>query len=355
MKKIVSFVLSLAFAGSTFAQMSGYSSSSYSEGTALGSNETLTADGIALGNAVKLRGYIDTRLSLVSVDKDANSTVTSDKEDISAGADLDFLIDLSPVTAEVHLNVSEDNGSDLLEQAFGRYSFNQDLHLTFGRQETVLGYEGDESTDLFAVTRGFTNFDVDHDGNSSTPMHNVKASRRNNYVDGIRLSYNNGLFGVVFGIHDTYGYGNNSDLDDGMAIDLAASVMFFPGLEAQLGFANENGSGDDDTQAVNGWIEWTPGDLTLAMEFDSISYDNNTDLFDFMLLGNYRFSDFFAATLRYSHMNFDSGSADFDSNKFTIAALLSITQNFDINFEYSHTARDSADMNEFYVQGLITY
>ena len=63
MKKIVSFVLSLAFAGSTFAQMSGYSSSSYSEGTALGSNETLTADGIALGNAVKLRGYIDTVLS----------------------------------------------------------------------------------------------------------------------------------------------------------------------------------------------------------------------------------------------------------------------------------------------------
>ena len=39
--------------------MSGYSSSSYSDGTTLGANETLTADGIALGNAVKLRGYVD--------------------------------------------------------------------------------------------------------------------------------------------------------------------------------------------------------------------------------------------------------------------------------------------------------
>ena len=53
--------------------MSGYSSSSYSEGTALGSNETLTADGIALGNAVKLRGYIDTVFS--HLDNDDNTTV----------------------------------------------------------------------------------------------------------------------------------------------------------------------------------------------------------------------------------------------------------------------------------------
>ena len=62
MKKFVSFFLSLAFAGSTFAQMSGYSTSQ-SDGTTLGANETLTADGIALGNAVKLRGYVDFRLA----------------------------------------------------------------------------------------------------------------------------------------------------------------------------------------------------------------------------------------------------------------------------------------------------
>ena len=59
MKKIVSFLLCLAMSGPLFAQMSGYSTSSYSDGTTLGANETLTADGIALGNAVKLRGYVD--------------------------------------------------------------------------------------------------------------------------------------------------------------------------------------------------------------------------------------------------------------------------------------------------------
>ena len=66
--------------------------------------------------------------------------------------DLDFLINLSPITAEVHLAAgdNENNGSHPsgynvgLEQAFGRYSFNQDFHLTFGRQVTVLGFDSDE-------------------------------------------------------------------------------------------------------------------------------------------------------------------------------------------------------------------
>ena len=336
MKKIVSFVLSLAFAGSTFAQMSGYSSSSYSEGTSLGSNETLTADGIALGNAVKLRGYIDTILS--HQDNDDNTSVNP--TDISASADLDVLIDLSPVTAEVHLNLSQDDGAELLEQAFGRYSFNQDLHLTFGKQLTVLGFEGDEATDLYSVTSAYA-------------RGIARPSR--SYVEGVRINYNNGLFGIVFGVHDTYGLQNNAaNLDDGMAIDLAASVMFFPGLEAQLGFANENGAGqEDDSQQFNGWIAWNPGDLTLAFEFDSFSFANNTDASDIMLLANYQFSDFFGATFRYAHMEHESNEAD----RLTLAALFSITDNFGVNLEYSYCSSDlpTHDGNEFYVEGLISY
>ena len=107
MKKLISLFISLAFAGSTFAQMSGYSSSSYSDGTTLGANETLTADGIALGNAVKLRGYVDFRLQRIDSGNDGDDTT-------HAHNDTDFLINLSPVTAEVHLNVSENNSGFLV-------------------------------------------------------------------------------------------------------------------------------------------------------------------------------------------------------------------------------------------------
>ena len=331
MKKFVSFFLSLAFAGSTFAQMSGYSTSQ-SDGTTLGANETLTADGIALGNAVKLRGYVDFRLQ--RMDSGSNGMDTT-----HAHNDTDLLIDLSPVTAEVHLNVSK-NSSDILEQAFGRYSFNQDFHLTFGRQASVLGFDGDEPTDLYAVTRAYRDIGNTNPGKG--------------YFDGIRLNYNNGMFGFIFGLHDQYGLhtGSSDDLDSGIAIDIAASVMFFPGLEARLGFVNENGgSNPDDAQQINGWIGWNPNALTLAVEFDSFSFADDTDAWDMMLLANYQFSDFFGATLRYSHMDFES----LESDRITFAFLFTITENFDINLEYSHTDNDGADDDEFYLQALLSY
>jgi len=352
MKKIVSFLLCLAMSGSLFAQMSGYSTSSYSDGTTLGANETLTADGIALGNAVKLRGYVNTTLH-----RNDRSGGNPANDGTFINGDIDFLIDLSPITSEVHIAAGdklESNGSKTagnsisLEQAFGRYSFNQDFHLTFGRQVTVLGFDSDESTNRYAVTTAYGG-----DGNRNPG----KA-----YVDGMRLNYNNGMFGFILGLHDEYNLhsGTNNDLDKGIAIDLAASVNFFPGLEARLGFVNENGADqDDDSFQVNGWIAWNPGDLTLALEFDSFNFADDNDAWDLMLLANYQFSELFAATLRYAHSDYDQagGSAgDEESDKITLALLFSITENFDLNFEYSHINNDgSDDENQFYLQALLSY
>ena len=347
MKKFVSLILSLAFAGSTFAQMSGYNSSSYSDGTTLGANETLTANGIALGNAVKLRGYVNTILHR----QDESGSGNQAEDGTHINGDLDFLVDLSPITAEVHLAAGDSivtgSGNSIeLEQAFGRYSFNQDFHLTFGRQVTALGFDSDEWTNRYAIT---TAYGGDGDKNQGKT-----------YVDGMRLNYNNGMFGFILGLHDEYGInqGTSNDLDNGIAIDLAASVMFMPGLEARLGFANENGENDDDDSfQVNGWIAWNPGDLTLALEFDNFSFADDSDAWDLMLLANYQFSELFAATLRYAHSDYDAvGSTnDADSDKITLALLFSITENFDLNFEYSHISNEGDDENQFYLQALLSY
>ena len=336
MNKFISFFLSLAFAGSSFAQMSGYSTSQ-SDGTTLGANETLTADGIALGNAVKLRGYVNTILH-----RQDNSSSPHDGTYING--DIDLLIDLSPITSEIHLTAgdSTSNGNDVnLEQAFGRYSFNQDFHLTFGRQVSVLGFDSDEWTNRYAVTNSYSGDAAKNPGKG--------------YFDGLRLNYNNGMFGFILGLHDEYGMhaGGLNDPDDGIALDIAASVMFFPGLEARLGFANENGGVlyDDDSQQINGWLAWNPNALTLAIEFDSFNFADDTDAWDMMLLANYQFSDFFGATLRYAHMDHEA----LESDRITLALLFSITENFDINVEYSHTSNDSDDDNEFYLQALLAY
>ena len=163
------------------------------------------------------------------------------------------------------------------------------------------------------------------------------------------------MFGLILGLHDEYGLssltGSSDDLDDGIAIDLAASVMFMPGLEARLGFVNDNGSTDDDVQQINGWLGWSPGDLTLAIEFDNFSLANDEDAWNMMLLANYQFSDFFGATLRYAHMDHEAKESD----RITLAFLFSITDNFGMNLEYSYTDLDSDDANEFYLEALLTY
>ena len=332
-----------------YGQISGasnMSTSSSTEGTSLGANETLSANGIALGNRVKLRGYVDFVYSYH--DKDGNN----DEAEFSTVGDLDFLFDLSPVTAEVHLamNPNPDAGESevSLEQAFGRYSFNQDFGLSFGRQLTNLGYEADEAPGLYAVTNAYA-FSTSFSGSTLTP--------RRNYVDGVRANFNNGQFGFSFGLHDDY-FGVQNDLNDHFAIDIAASLMIIPGLEAQLGYAHqdiENSSDDDDVSHFNAWLAFNPGDLTLALEYDMFDFFGH-DLWDIMLLANYQFVDWFGATLRYSHEDFDpSVGTDSDVDRFTLALLFSLTQHLSLNVEYSHADMDSDDLDEFYIEGLLTF
>ena len=82
-----------------------------------------------------------------------------------------------------------------------------------------------------------------------------------------------------------------------------------------------------------------------------------------MLLASYQFTDWFAATLRYTHEDYEEIGADLDADRFTFAFLFSITDNFGLNVEYSTTSVDSdstfsnkqGDYNEFYIEGLISY
>ena len=98
--KLSTILLSALLGFSTaFAQIPGMMStqvSSAPEGTALGANETLTAAGIALGNRVKMRGYID----FITVD-DEDIALGEQNEQFTTSGDIDFLFDLSPVTAEL--------------------------------------------------------------------------------------------------------------------------------------------------------------------------------------------------------------------------------------------------------------
>ena len=346
MKYLISLSFALFSINALTAQIpsvSGFTSKQSSDGTSLGANETISSGGISLSNVVKLRGYINFIVHRLDDGSD-----TFDEDLTYSSGDLDFLFDFSPVTAEIHLGAEYG-----FEQVFGRYSATNDFHVTFGRQVTFLGYQNDEWTERNAVTNAYVG-----DAAKLDSSYNSK-----HYVDGIRLNYNNGMFGFVLGLLDHYGIHNDSDdLDDGMAIELVASVMIIPGLEARLGFANENDElSDDDSQQINAWVEWQPNDLTLVLEYDHYNFSDDFEAWDMMLMANYQFTDFLGLTLRYSHMEHEFTAGDLDSDRVTLAVLLSFTDNFDVNLEYSHTSNDSntisdgKDDNELYLQGLIHF
>ena len=408
MKHKITALISMLFSGAILsAQMPGgitMQQASGPQGTTLGANTTSGAAGIALGNRVVMRGYVD----FVYGHTDFSEDIENDTR-FTTSADVDFLFDFSPVTAEVHLAATTDNIG--LEQAFGRYAFNRDFNIFFGRQVTSLGYEGDEATDLSSVTTayfldnaikqnkfmtGLRNMAIDYDlrntiYNSSTLgaffnaggtvtvdgvtlateteyteaydkyMSSISQLRKN-YVDGVKANFNNGRFGLSLGLHD--GYWGSDDFNDNIALDIAASVMIIPGLEARLGYAHQESDDYSDVSHLNGWISYNPGDLTLAFEFDTFDIQDSAEIWDMMLMANYQFSNWFGLTLRYSHEDVENLSIgmfdlDYDSHRISLALLFAVTQNFGINFEYSHTEwdgdgwDDSAD--EVYVEGLLSF
>ena len=414
------------------------------EGTELGANSTLSASGIALGNRVKMRGFVDFRYDYTDLD----NLASDDDARFRTAADVDFLFDFSPVTGEVHLAAS--SGGVDLEQAFLRYNFNQDFSLTAGRQLTVLGFEKDESpnmyqtsyaylTDVSADVQGgtgalksFIGLDkfestastayasvkgsaayadaavqatvdsVAHtsDPNSVTdglnPMLNIPTFRRN-YVDGVRLNFNNGQFGFVAGLHN--GYFTDSDhLNDGnVGLDIAASVMIIPGLEFRLGFGYENNDQyDNSISGYNAWakqlntdlsnagapvtsmlpiypkaddisqlnflLSYQTGGLTLAFEWDLWNV-YVIDMWNLMFLANYQFNDVFGLTFRYSHEDFEAdvpGGGEGSSNRFTIGPMFSVTDNLTVGIEYSHAELDSTNtgdtsVDELYAETIFSF
>jgi hypothetical protein len=357
--KITALISTLFFGAILSAQMPGgitMQQASGPQGTTLGANTTSGAVGIALGNRVVMRGYVDFVFGYH--DQDGNSTHASQTESFDTSADIDFLFDFSPLTAELHLALDKDDVK--LEQAFGRYSVNRDFNFSFGRQLTVLGYEADEAPGLFAVTNGYYLSDkLAPFASLGTKKTSISQTRRN-YVDGIRANFNNGRFGLTLGLHD--GYWKDDDFNgDSIALDIAASLMIIPGLEARLGYAqeqydNQSGSSDDISQ-LNGWLAYSAGNLTLATEFDNMDILSD-EYWSMMFLANYQFANWMGATIRYSHEDYEAMSVSSEADRLTFALLFSITENFGLNVEYSTTSVDSksvGDYDEFYVEGLITY
>ena len=201
----------------------------------MGANTTSGAGGIDLANRVKLRGYVDFMYANHQNEASVVAPNTNDEAGFSTAVDVDFLFDFSPVTAEIHTRI---DNNDLLEQAFIRYNVNRDFNISMGRQLTTLGFEGDEAPNLYQVSNAY----LFGDGTSTASVPSLPAgfNARRNYVDGIRGNFNNGRFGFSLGLHNTLFLDDDSTKSGDVAVDLQAAIMILPGLEGRLGYAHDS-------------------------------------------------------------------------------------------------------------------
>ena len=136
MKHKITALVAMLFSGAFFIQPNAWWNDHASFCPSRGQHWELIssgAAGIALGNRVVMRGYVD---FIFGYDDENGAGQT---EAFNTSGDIDFLFDFSPLTAELHLAATTDDIS--LEQAFGRYAFNRDFNISFGRQLTPLGFK----------------------------------------------------------------------------------------------------------------------------------------------------------------------------------------------------------------------
>tara|TARA_Y100001934_G_scaffold227507_1_gene273326 strand:- start:4121 stop:5230 length:1110 start_codon:yes stop_codon:yes gene_type:complete len=302
-----------------------------SDATSLGAVSPQEAADIA--NRIKLRGYIDFSYENSDVEREGSTNGF----DLSS-VDLDFLFDFTPVTAEIHAQTGLLDALTI-EQAFINYSVNPNFGISFGRQLQLLGYEGDEATDLHQISHAYqfadNFFNVAKDGRGKTALSNtglVVSDRLNrHYNDGVRFNFNAGKFGLALGLSNDMTGSGDSLANDSFGLDLQAAYVIMPGLEARVGYAMQEQASQEKVDQINAWLSYQRGSFTGAFEINDWDIAG-VDGWSYMLMGNYQLNSTFGFTVRYSQENY---SGFLDSYKVSLAPSLNVSENWALALEYS--------------------
>jgi hypothetical protein len=154
------------------------------------------------------------------------------------------------------------------------------------------------------------------------------------FQNGINVAYATPMFGLYAALVTDLWDTDDTDLEY-PGLEGQLSVTPFAGLTAKLAylyqFMNEDATDDASQQLLNVWASYATGPVTLAGEYNMlIDWDagfgeNDETGHGYLLMANYKFTDVFAATLRYSSMIY----ADLDPTmEFTLSPSVAIAANW---------------------------
>jgi hypothetical protein len=283
---------------------------------------------IAIGENLTVSGFVDASYSNTD-----NDDPTADDTSIGVNeVEIDFAFSYEGVSAEVHLESSGTNVE--LEQAFVSTDLSG-ITISAGRMLSLLGFEADEPTGLYQVSRAY----------ASTGDDGWRT-----YNEGIRAAASQGDFSVAASVTDNLYIPNVGDGNaDNVAFDILVSYSGIENLSIALGYADDD---NFDTQVVNIYATYVLGQLTLAGEYSDFDLAG-IEVTQYLILGNYSLNDDTSITVRRSESCLPGDTLDFE--KTTVALNYSISDNLGSVIEYSDSETGGADSDTIAVKGIFSF
>jgi hypothetical protein len=305
---------------------------------------------ISLTENISVTGFVD--MSYVHSDGEVGDMKMSDNSFALDQAEIDFLFDFSPVTAQVDIQYYDSEDNIEIEQAFASYALDNGGVVTGGRYVSFLGFEAVEPTGLYQYSLAY------------------EISFIPEYNDGIKYTVetDSGFFGIslqdsVWGT-DAGRLGGSGESSWGA--EIAAAFTGTENLTFFIGGAYEEWEDDagasHDIWLLNAYIAYEADAMTYGAELnygeiEDLDIDElagilglgsgygmaDVDHLSALLMANYAYSEQASVTGRISYWELDAGDGDVDLMKFTAAHNYAFTDNLALVAEISYVDGDAGD------------
>jgi hypothetical protein len=263
-----------------------------------------------------------------------------DEGDATLGASLDqyemdFFYKFGFFSARADINSSTGPKNGLTtEQAFITATLTPELSLGMGRFLSSSGFEAAEPTGLYQYS-----YSKSMSGCAAGTPDCVYGG----YQNGLNLAYNTPKFGIYGAVVTDLWNSGETELLNTPGFEGQISLMPAAGftikaaqLWQMIDKKDTNTLGDDGQGLTNVWASYAQGPLTVAAEFNYMEswklapgFDDYTGM-GWMAMANYKVTDKFAATVRYSALSFDdkNSSTDDMNSEVTFSPSFAISPNW---------------------------
>lgn len=284
---------------------------------------------VKVNDNLSMTGFID--MSANGKDSgDADPTLNGNVDQY----EMDFMYKFGFFSARADVNVETwKSNTATLEQAFATAALTPALSLSAGRFLSSSGFEAAEPTGLYQYS-----------------VSKTTAGVYGGYQNGVNVAYTAPKFGLYGAVVSDLWNSGETELMKSPGFEGQVALMPVEGVTAkatmlwQMYDADTAPGGDDGQGLLNVWASYAKGPLTVAAEYntlmswalDTTAAMNDLSGMGWLVMANYKFTDKFATTLRYSALTLDDkvSSTDDMGSEVTISPSFAISPNWLVLAEY---------------------